>query len=72
MGKCMAIPYGFTKMADGNVRMVASEIEVVHRKYINDIFTVLAWEALLPSLKLIKLLFPPVMLSGHAPLLIKF
>lgn len=29
----MAIPYGFEKMADGNIRMVASEIEVVQRIY---------------------------------------
>ncbi|MEG2060186.1 MAG: recombinase family protein [Lachnospiraceae bacterium] len=29
----MAIPYGFKKMADGNVQMVASEIEVVQRIY---------------------------------------
>ncbi|MFR1723040.1 recombinase family protein [Emergencia timonensis] len=29
----MAIPYGFKKMADNNVRMVASEIEVVQRIY---------------------------------------
>lgn len=29
----MAMPYGFTKMADGNVRMVASEIEIVQRIY---------------------------------------
>lgn len=29
----MAIPYGFKKMADGNVRMVAPEIEVVQRIY---------------------------------------
>lgn len=27
----MAIPYGFEKMVDGNVRMVSSEIEVVQR-----------------------------------------
>ena len=29
----MAIPYGFKKMADGNVQMVALEIEVVQRIY---------------------------------------
>ncbi|MEF9922851.1 MAG: recombinase family protein [Anaerovoracaceae bacterium] len=29
----MAIPYGFKKMADGNVRMVAPEIEAVQRIY---------------------------------------
>ena len=29
----MAIPYGFKKMADGNVRMVAPEIEVVQKIY---------------------------------------
>ena len=29
----MAIPYGFKKMADNNVQMVASEIEVVQRIY---------------------------------------
>lgn len=29
----MAIPYGFKKMADGDVRIVASEIEVVQRIY---------------------------------------
>ncbi len=29
----MAIPYGFKKMDDGNVQMIASEIEVVQRIY---------------------------------------
>ena len=29
----MAIPYGFKKMADGDVLIVASEIEVVQRIY---------------------------------------
>lgn len=29
----MAIPYGFKKMADGNVRIVATEIEVVQKIY---------------------------------------
>ena len=29
----MAIPYGFKKMPDGMVRMVASQIEVVQRIY---------------------------------------
>lgn len=33
MRECMAIPYGFEKMADGNVWMVAPEIEVVQRIY---------------------------------------
>lgn len=35
----MAIPYGFKKMADGNVKLVTSEIEVVQRiyqRYVND------------------------------------
>ncbi|MEG0835535.1 MAG: hypothetical protein RR413_08815, partial [Christensenellaceae bacterium] len=27
MGQCMAIPYGFEKMADGNVRMVARRLK---------------------------------------------
>ncbi|MEG0597183.1 MAG: recombinase family protein, partial [Oscillospiraceae bacterium] len=33
MGEFIAIPYGFEKIADGNIRMVASEIEVVQRIY---------------------------------------
>lgn len=33
MGQRMAIPYGFKKMSDGNVRIVSAEIEVVQRIY---------------------------------------
>lgn len=33
MEQRMAMPYGFKKMADGNMQMIAAEIEVVQRIY---------------------------------------